>query len=353
MDGFRHHLVRLTVVVLLLGRLVPAQAAPTDPAVLPSSRIAVVGDMQRTGTIEFWRERNHDASARIMTMVVGERPQALFLLGDMVWWGSSDVEWDRFDTIMRPVYAAGVPVMPILGNHEYLGDTATGLQHVRRRFPTMKMDHDVRIIDSIAFVLLNTNLGSMTPDQARKQRQWFAYTLRRLDADPSVLHVVVCGHHPPFTNSRVTRPNRRMQQTFLPFFQWSDKTSIWFAGHAHSYERFDVEGKQYIVAGGGGAPRQDVRLEEEGARFDDQYDGPARRPLHYLMLERRGRALTCTMHPLDGVPTRYHRDVVTIRAVDQSTAAMANSSERMRATIFPLLITPGSPAPGWVPAPAK
>ncbi|MBU3740978.1 MAG: hypothetical protein FGM24_01710 [Candidatus Kapabacteria bacterium] len=355
-DGIRPYLARLTVVLVAIVATCAVHAQPLAET-LPSVRIAVVGDMQRTGTIEFWRERNVDASERILAHVAAEQPAALFLLGDMVWWGSSDVEWDRFDSVMRPVSAANIPVHPILGNHEYLGDTARGMRNVRMRFPEMRHDADVHVIDSIAFVLINTNVSAMTDSADRRLRQWFAYTLRRLDADPSVLFVVVCGHHPPFTNSRITRPNKKVQDRYLWHVQHAAKTAFWFAGHAHSYERFEVDGKQYIVAGGGGAPRQNVRLAREGARFVDQYDGPARRPLHYLMLERHGRELTCTMHPLRSAVADYAPDTATVsaasRADRQSTDAIANSAASMRETIFPLLITPGSPAPGCVPAPVK
>ena len=356
MDGIRPNLARLTCVLAAIVAVCSLHAQSVDSS-SPSVRIAVVGDMQRTGGIEFWRERNVDASNRILARVADERPAALVLLGDMVWWGSSDVEWARFDSVMRPIHAARIPVIPILGNHEYLGDTARGLRHMRERFPEMRHDADVRVIDSIALVLINTNVSAMTDSADRRLRQWFAYTLRRLDADPSILFVVVCGHHPPFTNSRVTRPNRAVQDRYLWHVQNAAKTALWFAGHAHSYERFEIEGKQYIVAGGGGAPRQNVRLATEDARFHDRYDGPARRPLHYLMLERRGRSLTCTMHPLRTATAEYPLDQVTVAATDsvggQSTDAIANSLASMRATIFPLLITPGSPAPGCVPAPVK
>ena len=355
MDGVRHHLVRLIRIVLLAAVCIgPHPLVASDPVpTLPSSRIAVVGDMQRTGAIEFWREKNHGASARIMRRVAAEQPTALILLGDMVWWGSSQDEWLRFDSIMLPIDRTRIPTYPILGNHEYLGDTAIGLQHVRDRFPSVQLDHDVRVIDSVAVVLLNTNVGSMTDSAALRQEQWLAYMLRRLDADAAIMHVVVCGHHPPFTNSRITRPSTQMQHRFLPHIQRAHKTSYWFAGHAHSYERFQIEGKQYIVAGGGGAPRQRVRLATEGARFADMYDGPALRPLHYLMLERRGRALTCTMYPLGAAPSVVPRDIATVTIGPQSTDAAATSLASMRATIFPLLITPGRPAPGCVPAPVK
>lgn len=277
------------------------------------ARIVVVGDLQRTGPVEVWRERNDMRRARLVRQMAADAPDAVVLLGDMVWWGASSEEWAYFDAVMRPVQDLHVPVFPVLGNHEYYGDDETAMEHVRRRFPDMCHDHYVRIVDSVAIVLLNTNFDEMSEREVRNERRWFAHMLRQLDADPAIMHVVVAGHHPPYTNSTVVTDDRILRRAFVPLFTRADKTALWLAGHAHTYERFMVDGKHFIVSGGGGGPRQEVRLASEGARHTDLYDGPTVRPLHYLILERRGVDLYCTMRPLDADAGRMSEyDVVVV-----------------------------------------
>lgn len=329
MAGLRPYLVR--VIGSLAGALLVTSCATgvhgvqpycADQECRPNARIAVVGDLQRTGPVEVWRERNDVQRERLLRQLAADGPQSVVLLGDMVWWGGSDDEWTYFDRVMRPVYDLHVPVLPVLGNHEYYGDDESAMRNVRQRFPEMRHDHDVRVIDSVAIVMLNTNFDEMSELEARAQRRWFVRVLKRLDEDPAVTHVVVAGHHPPFTNSTVVSDDRVLRRGFIPAFTRASKTALWLSGHAHTYERFLIEGKHYIVSGGGGGPRQEVRTAAEGAVHADLYGGPTIRPLHYLLLERHGTNLYCTMRPLDALRTgSQESDVVVVPSNDRQLTA--------------------------------
>jgi predicted phosphodiesterase len=53
-------------------------------------------------------------------------------------------------------------------------------------------------------------------------------------------------------------PNPKVKTFYAdPFIEYS-KASFFFSGHSHSYERFQIDGKFFIVSGGGGGPRHKV-----------------------------------------------------------------------------------------------
>ena len=58
-------------------------------------RVAVIGDLQRTDLWEVWREQNKIHS-QLMQQVADECPDALILLGDQVFTGSSSEDWKFF-----------------------------------------------------------------------------------------------------------------------------------------------------------------------------------------------------------------------------------------------------------------
>ncbi|MCU0329566.1 MAG: metallophosphoesterase [Candidatus Kapabacteria bacterium] len=295
------------------------RGATATPALWPDvdraahhSRVAVVGDLQRTGPVETWRERNDHLRPRLIESIATDRPDALVLLGDMVFWGASEDDWSYFDDVMAPLVAKAIPTIPVLGNHEYYGSTTSAMNHVRSRFPHASEQAFMRTIDSVAWIVLNTNFDDIGRHAARTQLQWLNHMLGRLDADPGIVAVIVCGHHPPFTNSTVVSDDLILKRHFVPLFLQARKTTVWLSGHAHTYERFAVQGKQFIVSGGGGGPRQRV-LPASARRHRDLYEGSEIRPLHYLIVERTAGAIVVSMRPLAEEPYRTPAfDMVTL-----------------------------------------
>ncbi|MBC8124519.1 MAG: metallophosphoesterase, partial [Candidatus Kapabacteria bacterium] len=165
-------------------------------------RVAVMGDLQRTDLWEVWREQNKIHS-KLMQQVADDCPDALILLGDQVFTGSSSDDWKFFDQIMLPVRRVGIPVFPIFGNHEYLGQDGVAYKNMAARFPVIRATWYTVVIDSIGFVMLNTNFDEFNRDSAVKELRWFKTRMRQMTANPAIRCIVVCGHHPPFTNSAI------------------------------------------------------------------------------------------------------------------------------------------------------
>src|SRR3954447_25760884 len=79
--------------------------------------IAVVGDTQRTLWYEraFLRREQNDRERRLgLRDVAAARPELLVHLGDAVAVGASRRDWRRFDDLLAPVTADGVPVLPVV-----------------------------------------------------------------------------------------------------------------------------------------------------------------------------------------------------------------------------------------------
>jgi hypothetical protein len=267
-----------------------------------SSRFAIVSDFQRTSRAEVWRERNRDERRRIVRQIVEEAPDFLVILGDMVFSGSSPAHWAEFDELAAPLREAGVPILPVLGNHEYWISPRRALPAFFARFPHLQGRHWYSVAyEDLALVFLDSNRRWLPAGAWVEQLEWYRSELARLDGDPAVRGVLLMLHHPPYTNSTVTSDERHIQRFFVPDFACAAKTVAMFSGHVHSYERFERSGKAFVVTGGGGGPR--VRLASGSRRRhgDDLLSGPPLRLFHFLLCERDSRGVTVEAR---GLPKR-------------------------------------------------
>jgi predicted phosphohydrolase len=249
-----------------------------------SGRFAVVGDLQRTSRAEFWRESNPEERRRLVAEIAARNPDFVVGLGDLVFQGSSRRDWKFFDALTEPLRAAGVPILPILGNHEYWLSSRIALRNFFERFPTLAGRHwHAETYGSLGMLFLDSNEHELGREAWREQKAWLRETLSGFDADPAIAGVVVFVHHPPFTNSTVTGDELHVRRAFVPPFAAARKTLAMVAGHVHSYEHFVRGAKTFLVAGGGGAPR--ARLARGAARrhADDLFDGPELRHFHFLL----------------------------------------------------------------------
>ncbi len=249
-----------------------------------AGRFAVVGDLQRTSRAEFWRESNPEERRRLVAEIAARGPDFVVGLGDLVFHGSSRRDWEGFDALTAPLRAAAVPILPILGNHEYWGRRSSAWRNVVARFPHLAMSRwYAETYRSLRLLFLDSNEGALGEAAWREETGWLEAELARADAEEAVKGVVVFVHHPPYTNSTVTGDELHVRRAFVPPFAASKKTIAMVSGHVHSYEHFVRGGKTFLVAGGGGGPR--VRL-ARGARrrhADDVFEGPEVRHFHFLL----------------------------------------------------------------------
>jgi len=152
----------------------------------------------------------------------------------------------------------------------------------------------------VAFIMLDSNFSSLSENHVNEQNQWYLGELERYEHDQTISYVIVCCHEAPFTNSRVVAPNKKSKKYFAEPFLKFKKASLFFSGHAHTYEHFQIGGKTFIVSGGGGGPRHKVTTGPKKRRYDDLYFGGELRFMHFCEIVR-GRFVSYTSVMIDFV----------------------------------------------------
>jgi 3',5'-cyclic AMP phosphodiesterase CpdA len=269
---------------------IPSYAGWTsiDPA---KTRFIVVSDTQRTSHFEFWRERNDTERKLIMDEMVRREPAFLVHLGDLTTRGSSKKEWAEFDDLAKGLRDKKIPVFPVLGNHEYYGNNQRALQLYFSRFSHLEQRHWYSFTwKNIGFLMFDANLPSLGKNRMEQESRWYLEELQRFEKAEDIQFVIVCCHKPPYTNSRTIGPSPGLVQGFVDPFVRLRKTRLFFSGHSHSYQRFEVGGKFFIVTGGGGGPRHTLDL-DPAKEPRDLYPGPELRFFHFCEIENQGNTL--------------------------------------------------------------
>ena len=265
-------------------------------ASLTSHTLAFVADTQAPMFVETLLLRSHNnrkATKLLFEDVLRRHPDAFFLLGDLVNLGYSNRQWKPIDRYIAALRNASIPVHAILGNHEVMGRPRVGMSKFQQRFP----DHQptgyvVRIADA-AVVLVNSNFSTLSVNEEVTQTLWYKKTLEQLDEDGTVQFIITGCHHSPYTASRIVKPSKDVEEKFVPAFLQSRKSCLFLSGHCHAYEHYKVEGKDFLVIGGGGGLKQPLR-QSIGTLADVALDY---KPLfHYITVETMGDAVEVTSY---------------------------------------------------------
>lgn len=244
-------------------------------------------------TILLKSHRNRKATELLFSDVQERAPSAFFLLGDVVNLGYSSRQWKPIDRYLEALRTAGIPIHAILGNHEVMGRPIIGQRKFQKRFPDHACTGYLLRYDTTAVVLLNSNFKTLTAEQVEQQDAWLQETLNTLDVEATVGAVVVCCHHSPFTNSRIVRPSREVEQKFVPPYLASRKAVLFLSGHCHAFEHYKVKGKDFLVIGGGGGLRQPLR---QGLGTLADLSLEYKPMFHYITVTPLGSSLSVTSY---------------------------------------------------------
>jgi hypothetical protein len=226
--------------------------------------------------------RNQQATKMIFKDVLSLPPSGFFILGDVVSVGYRVSKWTAIDEYLKQFSHDSVPVYATLGNHEVLFRPKRGVKNFQTRFPMYRASGYTEIIDSIGIILLNSNFNKMTPAEILAQDNWYNNMIKKLDKDDSVKFIIVGCHHSPYTNSKIVKPSTGVRQNFLPAFINSKKCVLFLSGHSHNFEHFVMNGKHFLVIGGGGGLHQPLYTKEVSHDLAAKYK-PA---FHYLAVRR-------------------------------------------------------------------
>ncbi|OGX46187.1 MAG: hypothetical protein A3G38_01680 [Omnitrophica WOR_2 bacterium RIFCSPLOWO2_12_FULL_51_8] len=197
-----------------------------------SDCVVIYGD-SRTG---------HAEHKRIVELIAGIEPRAVFNTGDLVENGLNPEHWKIFNSITARLREQ-TRYYPVLGNHE---------AYAPQYFSNFGLAPDQRWysldIGSIHFTVLDSCSGIQEGDA---QYQWLEDDLQKAGAEGKFKIVLL--HHPLFTTGVHAGENIPLRQALLPVFE-KYKVNAVFSGHTHAYERSLYQQTYYIVTGGGGAP---------------------------------------------------------------------------------------------------
>ncbi|MDB4918902.1 metallophosphoesterase [Mucilaginibacter sp.] len=228
--------------------------------------IAFTSDTQEPMWVEkllLKSNHNQKATEMIFKDVNVIHPAALFILGDVVSLGYKTKKWTMIDRYIKQCTQNSIPIYATLGNHELMFNAHKGTKNFQTRFPMYNPAGYTEIIDSVAVVLLNSNFSKMTTAAILAQDNWYSSIIKKLDADEAIKFIIVGCHHSPYTNSKIVKPSMEVRQNFVPVFINSKKCVLFLSGHSHNFERFNMQGKYFLVIGGGGGLHQPLRAANE------------------------------------------------------------------------------------------
>jgi len=292
------------------GQPIDLDLESAQPAIQPhtipthGNGFVVIGDTQTTSYIEciMGREVNHNHTIQMMHDIAIRQPAFLVHLGDLVFNGSKQNHWQRFDSIIEPLNQRTIPIFPVLGNHEYWGNNIQADRNVVHRFPILQdQTWYAHQYQQLGLIWLNSNRTELSRHEWSQQLDWLDTTVTAFDAQDDIKALVVFTHHAPFTNSPVVNPNLHVRRDFVGRFCESKKAGVMMTGHAHGYERFsgDVhatcdERVIFMITAGGGGPRPDSPSTSQ--RHAEQFTQPWPRPLNFVEIAHTQTQITLTVH---------------------------------------------------------
>ena len=257
--------------------------------------VIMISDTQAPMRIEklFLKSHNNERATGILFgQVVKLKPKNLFILGDVTSWSAKEKKWRAMDDYLQACRDSSITVAALMGNHDVMGSVERAELNFQKRFPNVDPTGYYQIVDSIAFVMLNSNFKRMKATDIEFQQKWYQKVLDSLDKDSHVKVIIVSCHHAPFTNSKIVGSSKPVQEHFVPLFISTNKCRLFITGHAHAFEHFVLSGKDFIVIGGGGGIHQPLRND----RADLQADYKPQ--FHFLMITPKQKLLQIESYSL-------------------------------------------------------
>lgn len=198
-----------------------------------------------------------DTYKKIVSMIVGRKPDFVVNTGDMITTPGSKQDWAKFWEMSKPIT---VPYFLTVGNHDANPKVPLSEKTYKHEvdLPGNELYYSFLAGNSL-FIVLDSYLDDQEKKITGEQLKWLEGVL----AASRQKHKFVFLHHPLYTDlgkghhahdSVDKYPESRDRLETL--FAKSGVDAV-FAGHEHYYERRTVEGIIHIITGGGGAPIYD------------------------------------------------------------------------------------------------
>jgi acid phosphatase type 7 len=237
-----------------------------------------------------------DAHRRVIERIRGEVPDFLLGTGDLVDDGGKEHQWQQFFDIEQEVLRDNC-LFPAVGNHDRQGRGRTA-DAWRTYFAVPENSPDPERYYAFTYgnshvIVLDSNMYSFA---LTDQTAWLERQLRLARQDPSIRHVFVVMHHPPFSIS-LHGGHRDLRERWTPLYEKYGVDAV-FSGHDHVYGRAEHGGVHYFVSGGGGAPLyprspRATAIDRQATRYFERVN-------HYLRVHVYGDLVEVTAIRADG-----------------------------------------------------
>lgn len=257
------------ILLLTTGLSVYAQTAATE--LDGDIKLMIGNDLGRNGYYE-----QKPIAALMGKVAEAVSPDAFLALGDTHHYlGINSVDDPLWMTNYELVYShpeLQVEWCPVLGNHEYRGNTQAVIDYsgVSRRW-MMPSRYYTRIFDNdgtrVKVIFIDTTpiidkYHSDTAEYPDANRQDIEAQLRWLDnelnRDDNADWTVVAGHHPVYAQTPKQSSEREdMWRKVDPILK-KHKVDMYICGHIHNFQHIRKNGIDYIVNTSGSLSRPDV-----------------------------------------------------------------------------------------------
>ncbi|MFA6034118.1 MAG: metallophosphoesterase family protein [Myxococcota bacterium] len=212
----------------------------TAPEPWQSFSFAVFGD-----------NRTNEADHRsVVNGIIGEGVPLLLNTGDMVDYGTLESNWQKFFDIEKELLRSTC-FFPTIGNHEITIDIL--LVNYKKYFTVPESKEGGKAYYSFDYG--NTHFADLNTNDALSfstMKTWLEADLKAASLRPGIQHIFTVMHHGPYSAAN-HGDNAKVKSDIVPILK-KYNVQMTFAGHDHDYERGEVDGLRYMVAGGGGAP---------------------------------------------------------------------------------------------------
>lgn len=257
-------MIKKLLIALLAVAALPAVAqTPLDVSELDGSlNFYVANDLGRNGYYD--QKTIADLMGRLAEQ--GADPECVVAAGDVHHFeGVASVGDPLWLTNFELIYShpeLHIEWLPILGNHEYRGNTQAVLDYsaVSRRwamparyYSKVLSGRGVRVrlvlIDTTPLIAKYRDKSETYPDaagqDAEAQLRWLDKTLAEADED----WVVVVGHHPVFAQTPKDRSERDDMQALVDPILRRHNVPLYVCGHIHNFQHIRADGStvDYVV----------------------------------------------------------------------------------------------------------
>jgi len=300
--------------LLLLAAFNAVAQTPADWEKLKGTlNFCMVNDMGRNG---YYDQKPIAEKMGEMAETVG--PECIFAIGDIHhFWGVESTSDPLWLTNYEHIYSHPelmLPWYPVLGNHEYRGNTQAVLDYARvsRRW-MMPARYYTKVFSekgvSIRFVLLDTTPiidryrtdAGKYPDACKQDRDKELAWLDSVLTAATEQWIVVMGHHPIYAETGKDNIERADMQKYVGAVLNKHKVDVYACGHIHNFQHIKVKGSstEYIVNSAAALSRSVKPV--EGTQFCSPETGfsvisATNKELDFHFVDKNGKVLYTVKH---------------------------------------------------------